>query len=54
MANKQELLEQTQFFQQTLQAMHSLIEAGNAEALEELIAQASQLRSNWRMGARKP
>ncbi|TFZ00297.1 prephenate dehydrogenase [Ramlibacter humi] len=53
LANKQELLEQTQFFQQTLQAMHSLIEAGNGEALEELIAQASQLRANWRMGARR-
>jgi prephenate dehydrogenase len=53
LANKQELLEQTQVFQQTLQAMQSLIEAGNGEALEELIAQASLLRSNWRMGARK-
>ncbi|TFZ05808.1 prephenate dehydrogenase/arogenate dehydrogenase family protein [Ramlibacter henchirensis] len=53
MANKQELLEQSQLFQQTLQAMQALIEAGNGEALEELIAQASQLRSDWRMGARK-
>lgn len=53
MANKQELLEQAEYFQQTLQAMQSLIEAGNGEALEELIAQASQLRSGWRMGVRK-
>ena len=53
MANKQELIEQTQLFQQTLQAMQSLIEAGNGEALEELIAQASQVRADWRMGSRK-
>jgi prephenate dehydrogenase len=53
MANKQELIEQTQLFQQTVQAMLALVEAGNGEALEELIAQASQLRANWRMGARK-
>lgn len=53
LANKQELLEQTQAFQQTLQAMLALVEAGNGEALEELIARASQVRAEWRMGARK-
>jgi prephenate dehydrogenase len=53
MANKQELLEQTQAFQRTLQAMQSLIEAGNGEALEDLIAQASQVRAGWRMGSRR-
>ncbi len=53
LANRQELVEQTQLFQQTLQAMQSLIEAGNGEALEELIAQASQVRADWRMGSRK-
>ncbi len=53
LANKQELIEQTQLFQQTLQAMQALIEAGNGEALEELIAQASQVRADWRMGSRK-
>jgi prephenate dehydrogenase len=53
MANKQELIEQTQLFQQTLQAMQALIEAGNGEALEELIAQASQVRADWRMGSRR-
>jgi prephenate dehydrogenase len=53
LANKQELIEQTQLFQQTLQAMQALIESGNGEALEELIAQASQVRADWRMGSRK-
>jgi prephenate dehydrogenase len=53
LANKQELIEQTQLFQQTLQAMQALIEAGNGEALEELIAQASQVRADWRMGSRR-
>ena len=54
LANRQELVEQTQVFQQTLQAMMALVEAGNGEALEDLIAQASQVRAHWRMGARKP
>jgi len=53
LANRQELIEQTQLFQQTLQAMQALIEAGNGEALEDLIAQASQVRADWRMGSRK-
>jgi len=53
MANKQELLAQSQAFQRTLQAMEAMIEAGNAEALEDFIAQASGLRAGWKMGSRR-
>jgi prephenate dehydrogenase len=54
LANKQELLAQSQAFQRTLQAMEAMIEADNADALEDFIGKASTLRANWRMGVRKP
>jgi len=55
LANKEELLSQSRFFQNSLQALERVIESGNAEALESLINQASDARANWRMGApRKP
>ncbi|MDB5873866.1 MAG: prephenate dehydrogenase [Ramlibacter sp.] len=53
LANRQELLEQSKIFQRTLLALEVMIEGGNAEALEGLIAQASQARANWRMGTNK-
>jgi prephenate dehydrogenase len=53
LANRQELLAQSQVFQRTLQAMEAMIDAGNADALEGFIAQASNLRANWRMGPKK-
>jgi prephenate dehydrogenase len=53
LANRHELLAQSQAFQRTLKAMEAMIEAGNGEALEDFITQASALRSNWRMGNRK-
>jgi prephenate dehydrogenase len=31
--------------------MEQTIESGNAEALEDLINQASEARANWRMGS---
>jgi len=51
MANRNELLAQSKIFQRTLQAMEVMIESGNAEALEDVIGQASEARANWRMGA---
>lgn len=53
LANRQELLAQSQIFQRTLHAMEQMIEAGNGEALGELITQASRTRSHWRMGPAK-
>jgi prephenate dehydrogenase len=53
LANRHELIAQSQAFQRTLQAMLAMVEAGNGDALEGFIAQASGLRANWRMGPRK-
>jgi prephenate dehydrogenase len=50
LANRNELLEQSKLFQRTLHAMEQMIEGGNAEALEDLINQASETRAQWRMG----
>jgi prephenate dehydrogenase len=50
LANKQELLEQSQMFQRALQAMELMISNNNGEALEESIASASRARAGWRMG----
>ena len=53
LANRQELLAQSKIFQRTLHAMELMIESGNGEALEGLIGQASQARTQWRMGPSK-
>jgi prephenate dehydrogenase len=50
LANGQELLEQSRVFQRALQAMEVMIQAGNGDGLEEMIARASEARANWRMG----
>jgi prephenate dehydrogenase len=50
MANRHELVEQAKMFQRSLHNLLQLAEDGNGEALEELIGQASQVRSHWRMG----
>lgn len=51
LANREELLAQSRIFQDTLQAMERTIASGNADALENLINQASAARAHWRMGA---
>ncbi|MDO9089306.1 MAG: prephenate dehydrogenase/arogenate dehydrogenase family protein, partial [Burkholderiaceae bacterium] len=53
-SNREELLAQSRLFQQSLQAMDALVDAGNAQALEALIAQASETRAHWRMSSVKP
>ena len=50
LANGQELLEQSRVFQRALHAMEVMIQAGNGDGLEEMIATASEARANWRMG----
>jgi prephenate dehydrogenase len=54
MSNKEELLAQSRHFQRALQDFESLIQGGQAEALEALIEQASEARAHWRMTAIKP
>jgi prephenate dehydrogenase len=51
LANREELLSQSRIFQDTLQAMERMIQSGNADALENVINQASATRAHWRMGA---
>jgi prephenate dehydrogenase len=52
LANREELLAQSQIFQRNLQALELMISSGNAQALESLISQASQTRANWSMNSR--
>jgi prephenate dehydrogenase len=53
LANRHELLAQSQLFREMLHTMEEAMEKGNAELLESLIDQASQSRAHWRMGAGK-
>jgi prephenate dehydrogenase len=50
LSNRHELVEQAKMFQRSLHNMLQLAEDGNGEKLEEMIAQASETRSHWRMG----
>jgi prephenate dehydrogenase len=52
LANREELLAQSQTFQRNLQALELMISSGNAQALESLIEQASVTRSHWSMNSR--
>jgi prephenate dehydrogenase len=54
LANREELLAQSQIFQRNLQALELMISSGNGEALEGLIDQASLARANWTMTSTKP
>ena len=53
-ANREELLDQSKIFQQTLQSLEKLIASGDGDALENLIEQASETRANWRTATLKP
>jgi prephenate dehydrogenase len=50
LANRHELVEQAKIFQRALMNMLKLAEDGEGEKLEAMIAEASELRANWRMG----
>ena len=52
-ANREELLAQSRIFQQTLQSLEQLISSSSADALEDLIEQASETRANWRISSQK-
>ena len=53
-ANREELLEQSKIFQQSLGALEKLISSGDGDALEQQIEQASETRANWRISSHKP
>jgi prephenate dehydrogenase len=50
LANRNELLAQSKLFKDALASMEAMIETGDGDALEVLIEQASEIRTNWRMG----
>ncbi|MES2954983.1 MAG: prephenate dehydrogenase/arogenate dehydrogenase family protein [Pseudomonadota bacterium] len=52
-ANKEELLEQSKIFQNTLQDLEKLISAADGDALEDRIDKASHTRANWRISSPK-
>lgn len=51
MANREEVLKQSQRFRHTLDALEHVMKSGNADALEDLIRGASEGRAGWQMGA---
>lgn len=53
-ANREELLDQSKIFQQTLQSLEKLITSGDGDALENLIEKASETRAKWRLATPKP
>lgn len=53
-ANREELLKQSQRFRHTLDALELVIKSGNADALEDLIRTASDGRAGWQLGGARP
>jgi prephenate dehydrogenase len=50
-ANREEVLKQSQRFRQALDALEHVMREGNADALEGLIRGPSEGRASWQMGA---
>jgi prephenate dehydrogenase len=49
MANREEVLKQSQRFRQSLDALEQVMQAGNGPALQELLRLASEGRGQWQM-----
>ncbi len=49
-ANREEVLKQSQHFRQALDALELVMRTGNTEALEDLIRGPSEGRAHWQMG----
>jgi prephenate dehydrogenase len=52
MSNREEVLNQSEHFRRTLDAMEHVMRNGNPEALEDLIRNASDLRAGWHIAAK--
>ena len=50
-ANREEVLKQSQRFRHALDALEHVMREGNADALEDLIRAPAEGRANWQMGA---
>ena len=53
LANREEVIKQSQRFRHTLDAFEHVMRSGNAEALEDLIRGASDERAQWTMNTRR-
>ena len=53
LANREEVLRQSQRFRHSLDALEHAMRGGNAEAIEDLVRQAAATRSNWQGGGQK-
>ncbi|GAA4422105.1 prephenate dehydrogenase [Acidovorax lacteus] len=53
LANREEVLAQSQRFQQALQTLEKAMQEGNAQSLEDMLTLASETRAHWRMGAQR-
>jgi prephenate dehydrogenase len=51
LANREEVLKQSQRFRQSLDAFETILREGNADALEDLIRGSAEGRSNWQLNA---
>ena len=51
-ANREEVLKQSQRFRQALDALEHVVREGNADALEGLIRGPAEGRAAWQMGSR--
>jgi prephenate dehydrogenase len=54
LANREEVLKQSQRFRQSLDAFETILREGNADALEDLIRGSAEGRSNWQLNAPRP
>lgn len=52
LANRNEVLNQSRLFQQSLQQLEQLMRSDNHQALEDMLTLASETRAHWRMGQR--
>ena len=53
LSNREEVLKQSMRFRHTLDALEHVMKSGNAEALEGLIRNASEMRAAWQMNGGK-
>ena len=53
LANREELLTQTQLFQQALKQFENAMRSDSAQSIEDMITLASETRTHWRMGTQK-
>lgn len=53
LANREELLTQTQLFQQALKQFENAMRSDSTQSIEDMITLASETRTHWRMGTQK-